>query len=77
MTEQDMVIKGYRIPKGVALMFAPIPLHLSPFNFTHPNKFWPDRWTTDVVADWDPKRSGQVLLVYVFAFVYDYVCACV
>lgn len=54
-----MVIKGYRVPKGVTLMFAPLPMHLSPFNFTHPNKFWPDRWTTGVIADWDPKRSGE------------------
>lgn len=56
-----MVIMGYRIPKGVPLMFAPLPMHLSPFNFSHPDKFWPDRWSAGVVADWDPKHSGSCL----------------
>ncbi|KAL3146212.1 hypothetical protein ABBQ32_002914 [Trebouxia sp. C0010 RCD-2024] len=57
-TGEDMVILGYRIPKGTALMFPPHAAHLSPYNFSHPSKFWPDRWTSGVLGDWDPKRSA-------------------
>lgn len=57
-TDQDMVIKGYRIPKGVTLMFPPHAMQLCPSNFSHPSKFWPDRWTSGVLEDWDPKQSG-------------------
>lgn len=56
-----MVILGYRIPKGTALMFPPHAAHLSPFNFSHPSRFWPDRWASGVLGDWDPKRSGSHL----------------
>ena len=54
-----MVIMGHRVPKGIPLMLSPLPMHLSPYNFSHPNKFWPDRWTTGAVAEWDPTRSGD------------------
>ncbi|KAL3157249.1 hypothetical protein ABBQ38_001484 [Trebouxia sp. C0009 RCD-2024] len=56
--EQDMMIKGYRIPKGTVLMFPPHAMQLSPCNFSHPSKFWPDRWTSGVLEDWDPKGSA-------------------
>ncbi|KAL3157252.1 hypothetical protein ABBQ38_001486 [Trebouxia sp. C0009 RCD-2024] len=56
--EQDMVIKGYRIPKGTPLMFPPHAMQLSPCNFSHPSKFWPDRWTNGVLEDWDPQGSA-------------------
>ena len=56
--EQDMVIKGYRIPKGTPLMLPPHAMQLCPDNFSRPNKFWPDRWTSGVLEDWDPKGSG-------------------
>ncbi|KAL3146214.1 hypothetical protein ABBQ32_002915 [Trebouxia sp. C0010 RCD-2024] len=56
--EQDMVIKGYRIPKGTPLMLPPHAMQLCPDNFSRPNKFWPDRWTSGVLEDWDPIGSA-------------------
>ena len=59
--DKDMLIKGYRIPKGTPLMLAPHPMHVSPHNFLHPNKFWPERWVSSTVPDFDPKSSGSCL----------------
>ena len=42
---------GYRIPKGVTLVLAPYPLHLSAANYIQPSKFWPERWLPESSAD--------------------------
>ena len=57
-TAQDTDILGYHVPKGTALMFPPHATHLSPLNFSHPTKFWPDRWLKGALENWDTKRSG-------------------
>lgn len=51
---------GYRIPQGTPLMLAPYPMHVSPHNYMHPYKFWPDRWLTDPIAEDNLKQSGSV-----------------
>ncbi|DBA72449.1 TPA: hypothetical protein ACH3X2_010475 [Trebouxia sp. C0005] len=58
--DKDMVIMGYRIPQGTPLMLAPYPMHVSPHNYMHPYKFWPDRWLTDPIAEDNLKQSGSV-----------------
>jgi len=61
--DRDMVIKGYRVPKGVTLMLSPHPMQLSNDNYLHADKFWPDRWTSDTVTQWESKDSGQLMTV--------------
>ena len=39
-----MTIRGYRLPKGTPIVFAPITLHRSPDNWLRPNEFLPDRF---------------------------------
>ncbi len=51
---------GYRIPQGTPLMLAPYPMHVSPYNYLHPHKFWPDRWLTDTIAKDNLEESGSV-----------------
>lgn len=42
--DKDMVVAGYRVPKGTVLTMPPYTLHLSPHNFTAPEQFLPARW---------------------------------
>jgi len=51
---------GYRIPQGTPLMLAPYPMHVSPHNYLHPHKFWPDRWLADTIAKDNLEQSGSV-----------------
>jgi len=62
-TDKDMVIKGYWVPKGVTLMLSPHPMQLRNDNYLHADKFWPDRWTSDTVTQWESKDSGQLMTV--------------
>ena len=39
-----MTIRGYRLPKGTVIIFAPITLHRSPDNWLRPDEFLPDRF---------------------------------
>ena len=57
-TAQDMVILGYRVPKGTALMFPPHATHLSPLTFSPPTQFSTDRAVKEALENCDPKRSG-------------------
>ncbi|KAL0048837.1 hypothetical protein WJX82_000386 [Trebouxia sp. C0006] len=57
--DRDMVIKGYRVPKGVTLMLSPHPMHVSHDNYLHPDKFWPERWISDTVTKGDSKHSAH------------------
>ena len=54
---------GYRIPKGTPLMLAPYPMHLSPHNYVHPQKFWPDRWMSETITAENLKNPGKLLLL--------------
>ncbi|KAA6421492.1 MAG: cytochrome P450, partial [Trebouxia sp. A1-2] len=58
-TDKDMVIKGYRVPKGMALMLSPHPMHVSSQNYLHPDKFWPERWVSDTVSEWNPDQAAH------------------
>ena len=58
-TDRDMVIKGYRVPRGMALMLSPHPMHVSSLNYLHPDKFWPERWVSNNVSEWDPDQAGR------------------
>ncbi|KAL3140970.1 hypothetical protein ABBQ32_005492 [Trebouxia sp. C0010 RCD-2024] len=53
---KDMVVGGYRVPKGTVLSMPPYALQLSPHNFTAPEKFWPKRWlkASDLSEVFDP-----------------------
>ena len=42
--DKDMVVGGYRVPKGTVLSMPPYASQLSPHNFTAPGKFLPGRW---------------------------------
>ena len=61
--DKDMVVMGYRIPKGTPLILAPYPMHLSPYNYVAPQKFWPDRWMSEVTSAEHLKDPGRLLLV--------------
>ncbi len=39
-----MTIRGYRLPKGTPIIFAPITLHRSPDNWLRPDEFLPERF---------------------------------
>ena len=60
--DKDMVVKGFRIPKGTALMLAPYPMHVSPHNYIEPFKFYPERWLSETVEQaQNLKQSGEHL----------------
>ena len=59
--DKDMVIKGYRVPKGVTLMLSPYPMQVSHDNYLHPDEFWPERWVSDTVTEWGSKHSGRLM----------------
>jgi len=40
----DVVLGGYKIPKGTVLMMSMGGCHTSPHNYTQETKFWPERW---------------------------------
>ncbi|KAL0038458.1 hypothetical protein WJX77_007162 [Trebouxia sp. C0004] len=58
-TDRDMVIKGYRVPRGMALMLSPHPMQVSNFNYLHPDKFWPERWVSEIIPEWDPDQAAH------------------
>ena len=69
--DKDMVLMGFRIPKGTPLMLSPYPMQVSPYNFLQPNTFWPDRWLSETVPDADLKHSGSFLSGDLSAVVVD------
>ena len=50
ITDRDMIIGGYRIPKDTPVQLPPYPMHLSSANFVQPDKFWPERWAQQMPA---------------------------
>ena len=67
--DKDMVVGGYRVPKGTVLSMPTYASQLSPYNFTDPEKFLPERWlkTSDTSQVTDPGEHsptfhGQALL---------------
>lgn len=44
VTTSDMVIGGYRIPKGTPMMAPSYAIHANADNYVHADKFWPERW---------------------------------
>ena len=59
--DKDMVVGGYRVPKGTTLMLSPHPIHVSHANYLHPHKFWPERWVSEKVSEWNPEQSGGLM----------------
>ena len=51
VTVSDMVIGGYRVPKGTPIMMSSYPLHASDNNYISPAQFWPERWSQQVDVD--------------------------
>ncbi|KAA6427914.1 MAG: cytochrome P450 [Trebouxia sp. A1-2] len=50
ITDRDMIIGGYRVPKDTPVQLPPYPMHLSCANFVQPHKFWPERWAQQMPA---------------------------
>lgn len=50
ITDRDMIIGGYRVPKGTPVQLPPYSMHLSSANFVQPQKFWPERWAQQMPA---------------------------
>lgn len=64
--DQDMVVGGYRIPKGTAIQMPSYAMHMSAANFIQPYLFWPERWqqgTDQSSFSEDPGRSLLMLAV--------------
>ena len=52
-----MTIRGYRLPKGTPIIFAPITLHRSPDNWLRPNEFLPERFMPQQLEEVDPSEA--------------------
>ena len=39
--DRDMVVGGYRLPKGTPLIFSAYLLHHGPYKYTRAEDFWP------------------------------------
>ena len=59
MTDRDMVIGGYRVPKGTPISLPPYCLHTDAANFDQPLRFWPERWTQPAVSAEKPVTKGK------------------
>ena len=62
--KEDMVVMGYRIPKGTPIMMPPFATHVSSSNYLWPCEFWPERWlsTAGDVPDIRSKGKSRHLL---------------
>ncbi|MGF6883576.1 cytochrome P450 [Nocardia sp. GAS34] len=49
---EDVELGGYRIPRGMSVMFSPYSVQRDPRWFTDPQKFDPDRWS--------PERASEI-----------------
>lgn len=59
MTDKDMTVGGYRVPKNTPVQLPPYPMHLSSANFVRPLEFWPERWTQQ--APLSPIDKGMLV----------------
>ena len=59
MTDRDMVIAGYRVPKGTPISLPPYCLHTDAANFDQPLRFWPQRWEQPVASVAKPLTTGK------------------
>ena len=50
VTDKDLVIMGYRIPKNTPIVMPSHPMHMSDSNYLRPDEFWPERWRQAVQA---------------------------
>ena len=63
ITDRDMIVGGYRVPKDTPVQLPPYPLHLSSANFVQPHKFWPERWAQQMPA-FSPDKGMLLCLGY-------------
>ena len=61
ITDRDMIIGGYRVPKDTPVQLPPYPMHLSCANFVQPHKFWPERWAQQMPA-FSPDKGKLLFL---------------
>ena len=60
----DMVVGGYRLPKGTPLIFSAYLLHHGPYNYTRAEDFWPERFeATPSAASADPREPTGVMYI--------------
>lgn len=59
--DRDVVLKnsGLRLPKGTFLWLSIISVHLSPFNYVDPQRFWPERWQQQRKQGQRPEQQQQ------------------
>ena len=62
VTTSDMVIGGWRVPKGTPLFMPSYAIHVSPDNYLQPHNFSPDRWL-HTLNDTDIVNKGRVRVV--------------
>jgi len=66
VTDRDLVIGGYRVPKNTPVQLPPYPMHLSSTNFAQPLKFWPERWAQQMPVG---SQDKGMLLCLGYSFV--------
>lgn len=54
-----MLHNGLRIPCGTLFWLSAVAVHLSPFNFVDPHRFWPERWDQERAAGSAGKGSAS------------------
>ena len=60
--DRDMVVGGYRLPKGTPLIFSAYLLHHGPYNYTRAEDFWPERFeATPSDASADPREPTGMM----------------
>lgn len=61
---KDLVIKGYRIPKGTDVAMATMLLHYDDAQFKDSNKFMPERWLKEGIPNACPQAKASNPFVY-------------
>ena len=76
MTDRDMIVGGFRIPKNTPVQLPTYSMHLSNANFVQPLRFWPERWTQQISSS--PLDTGMlhiagfvVLSCTLFSYAHD------
>ena len=73
--DRDMVVGGYRLPKGTPIIFSAYLLHHGPYNYTRAEDFWPERFEaapSDASADpREPTGMTYSLANFVLLFIFE------
>ena len=72
--DRNMVVGGYRLPKGTPLIFSAYLLHHGPYNYTRAEDFWPERFeAAPCTASADPREPiGMMYLLTAFVSLFEF-----